>query len=97
MRNNILLSKPDHCGMRQVAKKLFQTYLCHKKQDVFINGFRSNTSTLTFGVPQGSVLGPLPFLIYINNLYNSLKFCQVHHFANYTNLLHINDSRKMLN
>ena len=50
-----------------------------------INGYDSNLADVNFGVPQSSVLGPLLFLIYINDLNQTLKFCKVHHFPDDTN------------
>ena len=52
---------------------------------------------LVCGVPQGSVVGLLLFLLYINYLNQAIKFCKVHHFADDTNLLHLSNSIKKLN
>ena len=85
--HSILLSKLCHNGISGLTNKWFGSYLANHKQFVSINGFASSTSSITHGVLQGSVLGPLLFLLYINNLHLTIKQCKVHHFADKTYLL----------
>ena len=66
----ILLSKLHSIGIRGIALDLFSSYLSDREQCVVIENFKSSEETLSFGVPQGSVLGPTLFLIYINELCN---------------------------
>ena len=94
--HGILLSKLCHYGIRRLTNKWFELYLAKCKQFVSVNGFASSTSSITCCVPQGSVLGSLLFLLYINDLHVAIKHCKVHHFADETNLLIINKSLKKL-
>ena len=88
--------KLDHYGVRVISNKWLESYLTERKQFVSINGFNSDISTITSGVTQGSVLGTILFLIYINYLNLTIKNCKVHQFADDTNLLNINKSPKHL-
>ena len=97
VEHDILLSKLEHYGIRGLANEWFKSYLSNRKQYVSINGYDSNLADVKFGVPQGSVLGRLLFLIYINDLNQALKFCKVHHFADETNLIHFSKSVYRLN
>ena len=64
--HSILLSKLCHYGIHGLTRKWFESYLANHKQFVSINGFASSTSSIASGMPQGSVLGLLLFLLYIN-------------------------------
>ena len=97
VEHDILLSKLEHYGIRGLANEWFKSYLSNRKQYVSINGYDSNLADVKFDVPQGSVLGPLLFLIYINDLNQVLTFCKVHNFADDTNLIHFSKSVKKLN
>ena len=87
----------NHYEIRGVSNDWFKSYLSNCSQYVSINGYESGLVALNCGVPQGSVLGPLLFLLYINDLNQAIKFCKVHHFADDTNLLCLSNSIKKLN
>ena len=93
----ILLAKLNHYGICGVSNDWFKSYLSNCNQYVSINGYESSFAVINCGVPQGSVLGPLLFLLYINDLNQAIKFCKVHHFADDTNLLCLSNSIKKLN
>ena len=82
----ILLTKMEHYGIRGTALEWFKSYLNNRKQYVYINGETSQLKDITCGVPQGSVLGPLLFLIYINDLPNISEVLQLFLFADDTNI-----------
>ena len=85
--HQILLAKLNHYGIHGVSNDWFKSYLSNHSQYVSINGYESGLAAINCGVPQGSVLGPLIFLLYINDLNQAIQFCKVHHFADDTNLL----------
>ena len=66
VNHDILLSKLEHYGVRGQAQKLIKSYLDEREQYVVYNEYESERGKLECGVPQGSVLGPLFFLLYVN-------------------------------
>ena len=85
--HNILLSKLNHYGIRGIFHDWFKSYLSNRKQTVCLDGIISEKESTSCGVPQGSVLGPLLFLIYINDIQNSSSVFSFHLFADDTSIL----------
>ena len=81
-----LLHKLYHYLTRGSTHELLTSYLSERKQFVYANNFQSELQQVTFGVSEGSILGPLLFLIYINDLRNVLNLTP-RLFADYTCLL----------
>ena len=77
VNHSILLSKLNHYGVRGKAYDWFQSYLSNREQFVCINGHKSDSLSITYGVPQGSILGPLLFLLCILMIYRTLRNCLV--------------------
>ena len=97
VNHTILIEKFRYYGIRGTALSWFTTFIQDRSHTVSINGNSSNKITTTHGVPQGSVLGPLLFLLYINDLHEAIQNSTVLHFADDTNTLTVNSSLKKLN
>ena len=72
------------------------SYLSDCQEYVSTYGYDTGLTKLNCGVPQGSVLGPLLLLLYINDLNQAIKFCKANHFADDTDLLYLGKSIKNL-
>ena len=97
VNHNILIAKLNHYGIRGITLDWFQSYLTNCKQQISINNTLSNKTMISCGVPQGSVLGPLLFLMYINDLNEAISHLLIHHFADDKNILSSNKSLKKIN
>ncbi len=95
INHKILLDKLKYYGIDGLAHNLIESYLTNRKKFVEIDGFKSDILTVNTGVPQGSILGPLVFIIYVNDiskafdtinhkiLFNKLKYYSIDGLAHY--------------
>ena len=83
--------------MRGITNIWFKSFLQDRCQHTNIKECSSEKLLITHGAPQGSVLEPLLFVLYINNLYKVTMNFSVHHFADHTNILLIDKSLKKIN
>ena len=87
--HKILLEKLAYNGIRGNLWRWFKSYITNRTQKVMINGYESNTIPITSGVPQGSILGPLLFVIFINDIGKCFKFCDYLLYADDLKIYHV--------
>lgn len=86
INHKILLAILYHFGFDETAISLLSNYLQGRRQCVVYKNNKSALRNLIHGVPQGSILGPLLYVIYSHNLCNSLKHCKYHQYADDTQI-----------
>ena len=85
--HSILLGKLKYYGIRGTVLDLFKSYLTNRQQYVDYKNAKSPLKHITYGVPQGSILGPMLFVIYINDIINCSALLHPLLFADDTTLL----------
>ena len=95
--HEILCQKLVHYGVQQRELAWFRSYLCNRKQFCRVNGVSSKIEDIDVGVPQGSCLGPLLFLIYINDLPQAVQNSAVSMYADDTSLCYQSSDINALN
>ena len=98
--HNILIKKMYHYRIRLIVLDWFTNYLCNRKQYVSINNVNSNMLPVACGVPQGSILGSLLFILFINDITSISKLAELIMFADDTKSIffkHANISELFVN
>ena len=96
VNHHILLKKIEKYGIRGLPLQWFSSYLNNRAQFVQIGNDKSDMLAVKCGVPQGSTLGPLLFLLYINDLPYSPDILQFRIFADDTNIFYFSKSPNIL-
>ena len=84
VNHTILLQKLSNCGVDDTAKAWFTSFLTNRNQVTNCNDVCSEVAAVSIGVAQGSILGPLLFIIYMNDLPDVLQFCHITLYADDT-------------
>ena len=96
VNHEILLTKLEHYGIRGVINSWFRSYLSDRRQSIEIDKCISESEKIVCGVPQGSLLGPLLFLLNINDFHKSSKEFIFYIFTDDTSLTYANDNLRTL-
>lgn len=86
INHQLLLAMLHYYGFNANSEALMKSYLTDRQQEVIVNNKKSQVQCVYSGVPQGSILGPLMFIIYTSNLKNSLRHCSSHFYADDTQI-----------
>ena len=97
VNHDILVPKLEHYGVKNKEIRWFRSYLTNRKQCCKVNGQLSDLGLTKTGVPQGSCLGPLLFIIYVNGLHLSLRHSDVNMYADDTSLFFSSKSIPLIN
>ena len=91
LNHRVLLIKLTSLGFNKASVQWFNAYLTDRSQSVAVNGSTSEPQPISFGFPQGSLIGPLLFIIYINDLPSVVPHCKIQLYADDT-LLYVSSS-----
>ena len=95
LNHDILFLKLNHYGIRGIARGWIKSYMVNRKQYVMYKDNSSDIQSITYGVPQGSILGPFLFLSYVNDLLNVSDILFTIMFADDTSMFINGDDLKL--